>query len=86
MIQSLYGEITVRREEFVSVRRSPEACAYGLALALPQEVWVPRCLGVAGVGKIRRWRARPGVGSVLATYEVPIEGRDEWVAAARRLA
>jgi hypothetical protein len=22
----------------------------------------------------------------LATYEIPIEGRDEWVAAARRLA
>ena len=31
--------------------------------------------------------ARPtGVGRALATYEIPIEGRDEWVAAARRLA
>jgi hypothetical protein len=27
-----------------------------------------------------------GVGRALASYEVPIEGRDEWVAAARRLA
>ena len=31
--------------------------------------------------------ARPtGVGRALATYKIPIEGRDEWLAAARRLA
>jgi hypothetical protein len=31
--------------------------------------------------------ARPeGFGRALATYEIPIEGRDEWLAAARRLA
>ena len=31
--------------------------------------------------------ARPtGVGRALATYELPIEGRDEWLTAARRLA
>lgn len=31
--------------------------------------------------------ARPtDVGRALATYEIPIEGRDEWLAAARRLA
>jgi hypothetical protein len=31
--------------------------------------------------------ARPtGVGRGIATYEIPIEGRDEWLAAARRLA
>jgi hypothetical protein len=31
--------------------------------------------------------ARPtGFGRALATYDVPIEGRDEWLAAARRLA
>jgi hypothetical protein len=31
--------------------------------------------------------ARPtGVGRALAAFEIPIEGRDEWVAAARRLA
>ena len=40
MIQSLYGEIVVRGAEFVSVRLSPEAYAYGLALAPPQEVVV----------------------------------------------
>ena len=27
-----------------------------------------------------------GVGRALATYTIPIEGRDEWLAAARRLA
>jgi hypothetical protein len=31
--------------------------------------------------------ARPtGVGRAIATYEIPIEGRDEWLAAAMRLA
>jgi hypothetical protein len=32
------------------------------------------------------WRARTGVGRALATYEIPIEGPDECLAAARRLA
>jgi hypothetical protein len=31
--------------------------------------------------------ARPtGVGRAISTYDMPIEGRDEWIAAARRLA
>jgi hypothetical protein len=31
--------------------------------------------------------ARPtGVGRGITTYTIPIEGRDEWMAAARRLA
>ena len=31
--------------------------------------------------------ARPeGSGRAVATYSIPIEGRDEWLAAARRLA
>jgi hypothetical protein len=31
--------------------------------------------------------ARPtGVGREIAAYDMPIEGRDEWLAAARRLA
>jgi hypothetical protein len=34
----------------------------------------------------RCWRRPTGVGRALATYEIPIEGRDEWLAAARRLA
>ncbi len=55
----------------VSVRLTPSAYAHGFALALPQKVAV----------------ARPtGVGRALATYVIPIEGRDAWLAAARRLA
>ena len=56
--------------EIVSARLTPEAYSHGMALALPQVVM-----------------ARPtGVGRALATYDIPIEGRDEWLAAARRLA
>jgi len=40
MIQSVYEEIVVRGEEFVSVRLTPEAYAHGLALALPAAVVV----------------------------------------------
>jgi hypothetical protein len=55
----------------VATRRGRRADAHVLALALPERVAV----------------ARPtGVGRALATYEIPIEGRDEWLAAARRLA
>jgi hypothetical protein len=42
-----------------------------LALPLPEKVEMARPTGV--------WRA-------IATYEIPIEGTHEWVAAARRLA
>jgi hypothetical protein len=50
----------------VSARLTPEAIAQGMALALRQVVM-----------------ARPtGVGRALATCEIPIEGRDEWLAAA----
>jgi hypothetical protein len=41
LIQSVYAEIIVRGEEFVSVRLTPEAYAHGLAVALPEEVEVP---------------------------------------------
>jgi hypothetical protein len=63
--------VSPRPSSIVGVRLTPAAYAHGLALALPQKVEL----------------ARPtGVGHALATYEIPIEGRDEWVAAARRLA
>ena len=59
------------RPEIVGVRLTQTAYAHGLALALPEQVAM----------------ARPTcVGRALATYEIPIEGRDEWLAAARRLA
>jgi len=50
-------------------RRPDASCiAHGLALALPEKVVM----------------ARPtGVGRALATYEIPIDGRDEWMSAVR---
>ena len=36
---------------------------------------------------VRETVARPeGVGRALTAYEMPVEGRDEWLAAVRRLA
>ncbi len=55
---------------FVGLRLTPAAYRYGLSVALPDAVM-----------------ARPtGVGRAITTYNLPIEGRDEWLAAARRLA
>jgi hypothetical protein len=64
--------ITVAGPEIVGVRLTAAAYAHGLALALPEKVVM----------------ARPtGVGHALTAYRMPIEGRDEWIAAAgRRLA
>ena len=54
----------------MSAHLTPAAYANGLALALPEVVM-----------------ARPeGAGRALTTYTVPIAGRGEWLAAARRLA
>ena len=41
MLQSGYERVTVKGEEFVSVRLTPDAYARGFALALPKEVAVP---------------------------------------------
>ncbi len=66
-----YERIVVTGRTIVSIRLTPSAYAHGLALALPEKVAL----------------ARPtGFGRALATYDVPIEGRDEWLAAAKRLA
>ena len=86
LIQSVYAEILVQGEKFVSVRLAREAYAPGLAAALPEEVEVP-ALPTRGRPRKIMVLARPtGVGRAIATYDTPIEGRDEWVAAARRLA
>ena len=70
-MHAIYERITVAGPEIVGVRLTAAAYPHGLALALPEKVAL----------------ARPtGVGRVLATYTIPIEGRDEWVAAAKRLA
>jgi hypothetical protein len=51
-------------------RATPTAYRHGLALALPEKVVL----------------ARPtGVGRGITTDKIPIEGRDEWLAMARRL-
>jgi hypothetical protein len=72
-----YERIIVRGTEFVGARLTPEAYSLGLALALPERVQ-----------PAKEWvLARPtGVGRAITTYSMPIEGRDEWLAAARRLA
>jgi len=46
-----------------------------------------RCIRLAFVLPEQAAMARPtGVGRAIPTYDMPIEGRDEWLAAARRLA
>jgi hypothetical protein len=54
----------------VGVRLSQAAYAHGLALALLEEIALARPTGV-----------RPAI----STNTIPIEGRDAWLAAARRL-
>ncbi len=71
LLHAIYDRITIAGRRIVSVRLTPSAYAHGFALALPEKVAV----------------ARPtGVGRAISTYTIPIEGRDEWLAAARRLA
>jgi hypothetical protein len=71
VLRAIYDQIIITRREIVSVRLSPSAYAHGLALALPTKVAL----------------ARPtGVGRALTAYRLPIEGRDEWLAAVERLA
>ncbi|MGK2849564.1 MAG: hypothetical protein ACSLFN_01420 [Candidatus Limnocylindrales bacterium] len=70
-MHAIYDRITVAGPRIVGIRLTSAAYAHGFALALPEKVAM----------------ARPtGVGRALATYDLPIEGRDEWLAAARRLA
>ncbi|MDP9273767.1 MAG: hypothetical protein M3O93_09645 [Chloroflexota bacterium] len=78
LLHSIYERIIVRGAEFVGARLTPEAYSLGLALALPE------CVKPAPEWVL----ARPtGVGHALTAYRMPIEGRDEWIAAAgRRLA
>lgn len=68
-MHAIYERMTAVGAEIRSVRLTPAAYAHGLALALPEKVVM----------------ARPtGVGRGITTYTIPIEGRDEWLAAARR--
>lgn len=70
VIHAIHERIVIEGPRFVGLRLTPVAYRHGLALALPEAVM-----------------ARPtGAGRAITTYRIPIEGRDEWVAAARRLA
>jgi hypothetical protein len=70
VIHAVYERIVIEGPRFVGLRLTPAAYRHGLALALPEAVM-----------------ARPtGVGRALTAYDMPIEGRQEWLAAARRLA
>ncbi len=58
------------RQLDILAARVAAAYRHRLAIALPEAVM-----------------ARPtGVGHALTAYEMPVEGRDEWLAAVRRLA
>jgi hypothetical protein len=76
VVHAVYERIIVAGPDFVGVRLTTAAYAHGLALAMPAKVVIARTT-----------MARPtGVGRALAAYVIPIEGRDEWLAAASRLA
>ena len=70
-MHAIYDRITVAGPEIVGVRLTHAAYAHGLALALPEKVELAR---------------RTGVGRAITGYRMPIEGRDEWIAAVERLA
>jgi len=66
-MHAIYERITVAGPRIVGIRLTTAAYAHGLALALPEKVEM----------------ARPtGVGRAPATYTIPIEARDEWLATA----
>jgi hypothetical protein len=70
VIHAVYERIVIEGPRFVGLRLTPAAYRHGLALALPDAVM-----------------ARPtGLGHALTAYRMPIEGRDEWIAAVERLA
>jgi hypothetical protein len=71
LMHAIYDRVTVAGPLIVGVRLTAAAYAHGLALALPEKVEL----------------ARPtGVGHTLTAYRMPIEGRDDWIAAVERLA
>jgi hypothetical protein len=71
LLRAIYERVVVAGPEIIGVRPTQVAYAHGLALALPEKAVM----------------ARPtGVGRAITTYSIPIEGRDEWIAAVERLA
>ncbi len=91
MIQSLYQEVVVRGEEFVSVRLTPEAYAHGLALALPEEVVVPALPTWGGPRRGSNMAlARPTGFGPSGTHSgfrlISVEGAEDWEAGCLRSA
>jgi len=71
LLRAIYERVVVAGPEIIGVRPTQVAYAHGLALALPEKAVM----------------ARPtGVGRAITTYNMPIEGRGEWLTAARRQA
>ncbi len=71
LLHAIYERIVVAGPEIIRVRLTSAAYAHGLVLAPPEKVVMARLTGV---------------GRSITTYSMPIDGRDEWLAAARRLA
>jgi hypothetical protein len=70
VIHAVYERIVIEGPRIVGLRLTRAAYRDGLALALPEAVM-----------------GRPtGVRRAITAYDMPIERRDEWLAAARRLA
>jgi hypothetical protein len=67
LLHAIYERIVVAGRRIVSARLTPSAHQHGLALAMPEVVMA----------------SPAGFGYALTTYRIPIEGRDEWLAAAR---
>ena len=67
LLHAIYERIVVAGRQIVSARLTPSAYGHGLAVAMPEVVMA----------------SPAGFGYALTTYRIPIEGRDEWLAAAR---
>ena len=85
LIQSVYEEVIVKGDQFVSVRLTPDAYAHRLDLALPQGVTVPALPTRGGVHRGPNMAlARPTgfvpPGTHLGLRFIPVEGAEEWKA------
>jgi hypothetical protein len=69
-VQATYEHVTVRGSQVLRVKLTPMAEQVGLPALLPENMQVDWVMA-----------RRTGVGSALTAYRMPIEGRDEWLAA-----
>ena len=89
LLRTIYREIVVRGDEFISIFLTDEAYAHGLGAAMPQEVEVP-VLPSRGRPRKSMALARPTGVAPARTHSdersIPIEGADVWEIASRRSA